>query len=321
MDFSKLSFEQFMERFSTEAACAEYLFRVKWPQGFSCPQCSFRHAYLINTRRLPLYECSRCRHQASLTSGTVTEGSRTSLRKWFAALFLVSCSEEGASAVKLSHIIQVTYKTAWLILHKIRSLIHLWDAQTPLTGTVIINSAIYGRPYNPTVRKHPQEHLLLLGSSQIHSNESGYLKIKHIIPQLPTNKHISRRDLHSFHNQHIDPAVRNIEITTGFYTPIRCRPLLQLARQAGNWINRSFHGLGAKYLQKYLDEFCYRYNLTARNIPVFPHLCRLVFTHASTDCFRFLSARDSGHRHRHKENHLRERWSAVSLGLFNIDPS
>lgn len=320
MDFSQLSIEQFNERFSTEAACAEYILQIKWPQGFSCPKCKCKHAYLINTRRLPLFECSRCRYQASLTSGTIMEGSRTKLQKWILALFLISSSEEGINAVKLSHLIQVTYKTAWLILRKIRSMIHKWDAQTPLTGSVLINSAIYGQPFNPTIHKHPQEHLLLLGSSsQYDSHESTYLKIKHVIPELPNNKHISRYDLHSFHNQHIDSAVQNVKITTGFYTSKRLRPLLELARQASMWINRTFHGLGGAYLQSYLDEFTYRHNLAARNIPIFTHLSQLVFASAGANPSNFLSFRDSEHRPQKKVTCFPESSSVVMSTTWNKD--
>jgi transposase-like protein len=277
MDFSHLSFEQFNSHFSTENACAEYIFHSKWPKGFNCPRCKHQHAYVTTTRRLPLYECCHCRYQASLTAGTIMEGSRTELRKWLLALFLVSRTDKGTTAVQLSNIIQVTYKTAWLILHKIRSMIHNSDNQTPLTGSVRINSAIYGRPYNPSVHKHPQEHLLLVGSSINEIDEYSYLKIKQVLLANPKDRHITRYETNAFHKLHIETDVQNIEIVTGFYTPKRLRPLLEIAKQASIWINHTFHGLGAKHLQTYLDEFCYRLNLLAKNKPIFAHLSQLCF--------------------------------------------
>lgn len=275
MNFASMSLEQFQNHFSTESACIEYIFQIKWPEGFSCPRCKHNHAYVTTTRRLPLYECSHCRHQTSLIFGTIMEGSRTGLCKWMLALFHFSRTNKGTTAIELSKFIKVTYKTAWLILHKIRSMIHSSDDQTPLSGSVCINSAIYGRPYNPSVHKHPQEHLLLLGSSVNEWNESTYLKIKHVLLPNPKERHIPRFETKAFQQLHIESDTQNIEIVTGFYTPTRLRPLLVFAKQASKWINNTFHGLGPKHLQKYLDEFSYRLNLFSKKIPIFPHLVQL----------------------------------------------
>src|SRR5581483_3683360 len=95
-----LSIDEFLARFDTEEACADYLFHIKWPNGFICPRCDqHRDYYTITTRRLPLFECHHCHHQTSLTVGTVMEGSHTALRKWFVALFLVSQIFSGINAV------------------------------------------------------------------------------------------------------------------------------------------------------------------------------------------------------------------------------
>lgn len=96
------------EELDTEEACAAYLFRLKWPNGFVCPSCGYRHAYMILTRRIPLYECSACARQTSLTVGTAMENSRTSLAKWFTAIRLISDPQQGINAVNLSRILSVT---------------------------------------------------------------------------------------------------------------------------------------------------------------------------------------------------------------------
>ncbi|NOU63428.1 DDE transposase [Paenibacillus sp. LMG 31461] len=287
MDISSFSYEQFHNYFSSEDICIDFLFQTKWPSGFYCPRCEHRHAYVTTTRRLPLYECSRCRFQVSLLSGTIMEGSRTELRKWLLAIFLISRTHIGTTAMELSRLIKVTYKTAWLILHKIRTSIVQADNQSPLSGSVQINSAIYGKPFNPTVHKHSQEHLLLVGSSLNDSGEPTHIKIKHVTPSHPTNKHITKFDISTFQEQHIEPTVKEIHTTTGFYTPKRQRPLLEIAKQASTWINTTFHGIGARHLQSYLDEFCYRINLTTSKIPVFENLikcCILKFTAATNLC-------------------------------------
>src|SRR5271157_3500821 len=81
-----LSLEEFQERFSTEEACQEYLFGIRWPEGYSGPRCGHDRYYFHGPRHL--YECKACRYQVSLTAGTIFHGTRTPLRKWFWMIFL-----------------------------------------------------------------------------------------------------------------------------------------------------------------------------------------------------------------------------------------
>jgi hypothetical protein len=71
----------------------------------------------------------------------------------------------------------------------------------------------------------------------------------------------------------------NIEFITGRFSPKRFRSLLAFAAQAGKSINNTFNGIGAKYLQSYLDEFCYKVNLTLHKAPIFQQLTHLCTAH------------------------------------------
>ncbi|MFD0693033.1 transposase [Paenibacillus sp. GCM10027628] len=312
MDFTSMSLEQFHHHFVNEEACFQYVYNSKWPQGFVCPRCDHRHAYVTHTRRLPLYECSRCRHQTSLTAGTLMEGSRTELRKWLIALFLVSRPEQGTTAVELSQIVQVTYKTAWLMLHKIRQVMHAADDQTRLSGVIRVNSAVYGLPYNPSVHKHKQEHLLLVGSSLNEQGESNYVKIKLVTPDYPGERHISRSNTMDFNNKHTESQRSSIETVIGLYSPKRTRPLLKFASQASTWLNKTFHGIGAKHLQSYLDEFTFRLNLSILNAPIFTHLIQLCFHKSTTS----LSALRPEIQPIIKENKIQEKMTHLSKASF-----
>ncbi|MDF2646057.1 MAG: hypothetical protein K0Q73_1862 [Paenibacillus sp.] len=197
--------EQFQQQFPTEEACIDYFFWTKWPSGFSCPHCGHSRAYITSTRRLPLYECLQCHHQTSLTAGTIMAGSRTSLHKWLTAIFLISGTEQGTNAVALSKIISVTYKTAWLILHKIRHAISTADQGTLLSGIVQVNSAVYGKPYNPYFRNHPQEHYLLAGSSLNIQGEPSYIKLK-LVPKI----HVKKKAFSTIRNIGFHPTTYRI---------------------------------------------------------------------------------------------------------------
>jgi len=277
MNFTSMSIEQFHTRFDSEEACFEIVAANKWPNGFNCPRCSHRHAYVTCTRRLPLYECSSCRHQTSLIAGTIMEGSRTTLRKWLLAIFLVSRTEQGTTAVEIQEKLQVTYKTAWSMLHKIRQKLQLANHQSSLSGNVQINSAVYGRPFNPSVHKHPQEHLLLVGASQDENGEIHNLKIKHTLPNHPKERHIARSHINDFCENYVQTPKERMHIVTGLYSPKKRRPLMSLAAQASKWINQTFHGIGSKYLQLYLDEFCFRFNYGKQKQSFFNDLSLLCF--------------------------------------------
>jgi len=79
---------EFQGRFPDEAACREYLFRSRWPDGFRCRRCASAAATAL-PRRL-LWQCSACRYQVSVTAGSVLHRTRTSLHLWFWAAYLVT---------------------------------------------------------------------------------------------------------------------------------------------------------------------------------------------------------------------------------------
>lgn len=258
----------------SEEACTDYLTQLKWPNGFSCPHCYYTQAYITRTRRLPLYECVNCRHQTSLTAGTVMEGSRTSLTKWFIALKLVSNPHQGISALALSRIIAVTYKTAWTMLHKIRYALGQAEASTQLEGSVILNDAWYGKPYNPSVELHTQETPLLIGAVMA-QDQPVRIAISMVPPQHLSNRLIIPAATTAFIRKHVSSSSSVKDIQVKPYTPIKLKKARPLFRLATYWINSTFHGLGKKHLQAYLDEFCCRTNMRLASIPIFEGISRL----------------------------------------------
>jgi hypothetical protein len=110
---------EFQERFATEAACLEYLAASRWPAGFVCPTCGGVDAWVLERRHL--WECGACRLQTSVTAGTVMHGTRTPLRLWFWAAYLVATHHPGISAKQLQRQLGLSRsETAWLILQKLR---------------------------------------------------------------------------------------------------------------------------------------------------------------------------------------------------------
>src|SRR5271166_5605170 len=116
------SLPEFQRLFPGDAACAEYLEKVHWGDGFVCPHCGVTgEPFRISTR--PGVRASRnCRRQTGLTVGTVMERSHTPLSTWFWAAYLVASQTQGMSAVQFQRQLGLTrYETAFQILHKLRA--------------------------------------------------------------------------------------------------------------------------------------------------------------------------------------------------------
>jgi transposase-like protein len=262
---NEATFEGFCSKFDREDTCVQSLYNVKWPEGYRCPRCNHQQAFTIRTRRLPLYECRSCRHQASLIAGTIMEGSRVPLRSWFQAFYLHARST-AISAIQLSQIIGVTYKTAWLMGHKIRHAMSLAEERQLLTGLIRITPTIYGRTHNPSVYRHPQEHPLLIGATLDGQGEPQSIKIKQVAGDDIVGRSASHGAIRKFQQSHVKPNA--IEVISDLGRHIRERSLLlnQIGKAAANWLNSTFKGIGPKHLQGYLDQFCYQWNHAVQGV-------------------------------------------------------
>src|SRR4030067_2489467 len=109
---------EFEQRFTSEEACRQYLFQLRWPDGFRCPRC--QHEKYWSTDRV-LYHCASCGSQASVTAGTIFQDSRKPLWLWFRAIWYVTNQKNGVSALGLQRILGFgSYRTAWTWMHKLR---------------------------------------------------------------------------------------------------------------------------------------------------------------------------------------------------------
>ena len=124
----------FMDRFGTEERCQQALFKLRWPDGFRCPECAHPSHCRLKVRRL--IQCHRCRHQASLTARTIFANTKLSLRTWFQAMYLLTQSKVGFSAMALKRHLDVSYNTAYLMKQKIMQTMRERDNSRPLDGAI-----------------------------------------------------------------------------------------------------------------------------------------------------------------------------------------
>jgi len=88
--------------------------KARWPDGFRCPRCDGQEYGIVNGRRHKRYHCRHCRHQATLTAGTIMEATKLPLTIWFLAFYLIGQAKNGISSLELSRHLGVKWDTAWL---------------------------------------------------------------------------------------------------------------------------------------------------------------------------------------------------------------
>jgi len=134
---------EFEAQFRSEEACREYLFRLRWPEGFRCPRCGQTKTWPLRSAR---WQCSGCAYQVWLTAGTVFQDTRTPPRVWLRALWWVTSQKNGVSALGLQHVLGLaSYQTAWCWLYKLRRAM-VRPGRDRLSGKVEVDETYWGAP-------------------------------------------------------------------------------------------------------------------------------------------------------------------------------
>lgn len=262
--------ELFLALQASEQACLDYLFHLKWPNGFVCPYCGHGHAYTITTRRQPLFECACCKHQTSLTAGTIMERSRTPLTKWFTAIHRISDQQTGFNAVALRDLIHVTYKTAWNMLHSIRQAMSQDENMLRLSGHVHVHSAtlaLWSCPIGIFVP--PKTASVLIGVSLNEEGEPSRVQMQTLETADYQGGEPSTETIEEFCDNNLAPKHQVSSREIKRYAPRKQKKGLSLVHLAGEWLNNTFHGIGTKYRQQYLNEFCCRMNMVLAGLSPF----------------------------------------------------
>lgn len=289
LDFPK-NLPDFMRLFPDDAACATYLERVRWRDGFACPWCGVAgdpYRFATNLLRLA---CRSCKKDVWLLRGTVMERSHTPLSVWFWGAYLVSSLTPGMSAVQFQRQLGLTrYETAFQILHKLRAGMVNHD-RSPLgekcQHVEVDETWIGGRERGMGKGNHHKT--LVIGAIEARRRApkadgsavakrgglyAGRLRLS-VIPARQ-GKH-----LREFVTANVQPGAT--VVTDGFtgyaklidqYEHIAAvegddpkvaeeyLPLIHLIfSNVKAWLNGVHHGVGDQHLQAYLNEFTFRFN-------------------------------------------------------------
>jgi len=275
--------------FPTEEACRERIFEIKWPEGFVCPKCGSKEYGCHAGKKV--YQCKAryCQHQTSLTAGTIMEHTRLPLKTWFWAIYIMATDKRGSSATYLSTTLKIRYKSAWLLLQKLRSAMGNRDAKYLLDGIVEFDDTYFGGPKSGGKRgRGTSKTKVLVALSKDGKGKPKYLKMR-IVPNL------KGKTVGSFA---FEVIAENSIVETDAYCSYR-KPLSEkfnhnwqvfdtngetlawlhtIISNAKSFVQGTFHGLDELHLQRYLDEFCWRFNRRHRSEKIFFDLLRTVIS-------------------------------------------
>ena len=139
-----LSMTEFMDRYGSVEQCEAALIASRWPSGFACPACGGGHSSSFRPQGRLYFQCAACRHQCSVTSGTIFGATKLPLTRWFLAMHLLTQSKNNVAALELMRHLAVCYKTAWLIKHKLMEVMRVREDARQLDGRVEIDDAYLG---------------------------------------------------------------------------------------------------------------------------------------------------------------------------------
>ncbi len=264
---------EFERRFVTEAACREYLFGLRWPEGFVCPRCAGRAAW--GTRR-GVWVCTACGYQASVTAGTIFQDTRSPLTLWFRAIWWVTSQKTGASALGLQRVLGLgSYETAWTWLHKLRRAM-VRPGRDRLAGRVEVDETYWGGPGEGAHgRKRTPKKALLVVAAQEDGAGIGRIRMRRV-------RDASAASLQPFVRAAVAPG--SVVRTDGWegYTGLPAHGYTHevklLRRRPGaavallprvhrvvallkRWLLGTHQGaVSVAHLDYYLDEFTFRFN-------------------------------------------------------------
>jgi len=257
------------QRFSDEPACRQYLFTLRWPEGFRCPHCGHPAAWPTARR---LWLCRGCRGQVSVTAGTVFQDSHLPLTTWFRAMWHMTSQKNGVSALGLQRTLGLgSYKNAWAMLHKLRRAM-VRPGRDRLRGVVEVDETYWGSEEEGVVGRLTQDKALIVVAAEEDGEGIGRIRLRRI-PGL------TKARLHGFISQVIEPgstvrtdglpAYLGLRGYTHDRQIQRRRPkgehLLPRVHRAVSLLKRWLLGthqgaVGHDHLDYYLDEFTFRFN-------------------------------------------------------------
>lgn len=263
---------EFEARFSSESECREYLFRLRWPNGFICPRCGTYGGWSAKSGKIV---CSGCRFGTTVTAGTIFQDSHQPLTTWFRAMWWMTNQKTGLSGLGLQRLLGLgSYRTAWMMLHKLRSAM-VRPGRDRLSGTVEVDESYVGRLEEGVRGRQTEKKSIIVVAAQEDGAGIGRIRMSQV-------DDASAASLHGFVNTAVEPgSTIHTDDWTGYQgletkgyrhkvTPIKrsgkqAHELLPRGHKVSSLFKRWMLGthqgaISHEHLTSYLNEFVFRFN-------------------------------------------------------------
>jgi transposase-like protein len=267
------TYREFVQHFPNDKVCAAYLEQLRWPNGFCCPICQTSGEPWRQTRGRLV--CSACRHQTSVTAGTILEKTRTPLTTWFEAAWHLTTAKNGFSAKTLERTLGTSYRTAWAMLQRYRiSMVR--SERERLTGGVEVDEALVGGVVQGGKRGRGSSKSIVVIAIEVKAPKGfGRVRMRHI-------PDASSANLQPFICDVVDRSAtvrtdgwkgynglskrkytheRTVLSTSGDPAHVAMPGVHRVASLLKRWILGTHQGSFVPvHLQSYLEEFTFRFN-------------------------------------------------------------
>jgi hypothetical protein len=283
----------FQNRFRSESDCLDFIEKLRWPKGFICPNCSHDVGYRLEERRL--MQCAVCRRQTSITAGTLFHKTRVPLQNWFWMIYLMAQDKGGASVLRMATQLGMYYKTCWHIAQKIRYAMGRRDSGITLAGFIELDEAVIGPHARKTGRRRTQPAVEGKAPRKKHLGQrknkpQGKTQVEVLVMVERESAHAgnlvmqpiyrtTRDDIREVVSERVEPAqwfktdglqAHAVLLSMGHKLtwdvmsgPKGCEELPIVHRAISllkRFLMATYHGVSARYLQRYLHEFVFRFN-------------------------------------------------------------
>jgi len=267
------------KQFHDDEAARAYLESIRWPNGPVCPHCGgFERINKLHgkSHRPGLYKCYDCRSQFTVTVGTLFERSRIPLHKWFQAVYFLCSSKKGMSSHQLHRMLEVTYKTAWFMTHRIREAMRdgtLAEKMGAGGGAVEVDETFWGNKKPRGQKKgrgyaHKEKILSLVErEGRVYSHHVPDVTAATLKPILKNQIHAEARVMTDEAGQYVRlhedfPAHGRVTHSIGEYVrgDVHTNTIESYFAIMKRGLNGTYHHVGRQHLKRYLSEFDFRYN-------------------------------------------------------------
>lgn len=272
-----MSLPEFQRSFGSESQCAKAVAQMRWPNGFHCPVCSSTDHCTVSGRKHLLYQCSVCRHQTSLTAGSLFQRTKLPLTTWFLAIYLCSQAKTGLSSLALHRQLGVSYPTAWMLHHKLMHAMAEREQCHPLRGLVQLDDAyLGGERAGGKVGRGSENKVPFVAAVSVNPQGSP------LFVKLTPVKGFTTTAIKDWAVKHLAPGCKVLSDGLACFSAVTQAGCTHTAHVTGSskprdlpqfkWVNTvlgnlktslagAYHALDyAKYASSYLAAFCYRFN-------------------------------------------------------------